>query len=436
MNRRSRWGAHVLCRAALIMLPLHRGGPAVEGHATPEPLCSLSGGGGCGTAVPAIPGAGICPGGSRTMRADVTCPSAPLPGSDRRSAGRSRPRRLSLGALAGCAVLAAAILPGCGGGGGSTSPVAGGGTTAHGGSSSGLQTAKPGQVLTGAQVTGSTTLTPVPGTLTGWDDSLSVKTGTTDGVGTYAAAKGQRFVVADLSFGSGEEARIAQGAGTDAGGPYGFTFGSAGRGNDLTVTVTADGRTTPITLASNLQDQPIAVSTAPGQPVMLGWKDGTTSGAIDLTTGQVTSPTPAALGRTNVFGRAGGPAIGETTPLGGKEGVLVSPVFLSYFDQGGTVVSPSPSDAELVAYLYPSAGGSVDPITATLTVNGATAPETSGNAAWSKNLSIGASGATNGGDGGGLQVDMFTVPADFSAGTLTMTADGGTATLPVTVPAG
>ncbi len=82
------------------------------------------------------------------------------------------------------------------------------------------------------------------------------------------------------------------------------------------------------------------------------------------------------------------------------------------------------------------AGGSVDPITATLTANGAAAPETSGNTAWSKNLGIGANGATNGGDGGGLQVDMFTVPANFSAGTLTMTADGGTATLPVTVPAG
>ena len=309
-------------------------------------------------------------------------------------------------------------------------------TAARSESSSGLQTARPGQVLTGAQVTGSTILAPVPGTLTGWDNSLSVKTGTTNGVGRYAAAKGQRLVVADLSFGSGEEARIAQAAGTDAGGPYGFSFGSAGRGNDLTVTVTADGRTTPISLASNLQDQPIAVSTAPGQPVMLDWKDGTTSGAIDLTTGHVTSPTPAALGRTSIFGRAGGPAIGETTPLGGNEGVLVSPVFLSYFDQGGTVVSPSPNDTELVVYLYPSAGGSVDPITATLTVNGATAPETTGNAAWNKNHGIGVNGGTNGGDGGGLQIDMFTVPANFSAGTLTMTADGGTATLPVTVPAG
>lgn len=89
-----------------------------------------------------------------------------------------------------------------------------------------------------------------------------------------------------------------------------------------------------------------------------------------------------------------------------------------------------------MAYLYPSAGGSVNPITAKLTVNGATAPETSGNSAWSKNLSIGVNSSTNGGDGGGLQVDMFTVPANFTTGTLTMTADGGTATLPVTVPAG
>lgn len=271
--------------------------------------------------------------------------------------------------------------------------------------------------------------------MTGWDNSLSVKTGTTDGVGQYASAKGQRFVVAELSFGSGEEARIAQAASTDAGGPYGFNFGSTAGVNDLgstTVTVTADGRTTPISLASNIQDQPIAVSTAPGQPVMLDWKDGTTSGAIDLTTGRVTSPTPAALGRTSVFGRAGGPAIGETTALGGNEGVLVSPVFLSYFDQGGTVVSPSPSDTELVVYLYPSAGGLVDPIIASLTVNGATAPETSGNTAWSKNLSIKASGDTN----GGLQVDMFTVPANFTTGTLTLTGGGGTATLPVTLAAG
>lgn len=247
-------------------------------------------------------------------------------------------------------LLGVGLLAGCGGGSSgvaSGSRTAGGsGTSALRGSSSGLQTAKPGQVLTGSQVVAPTTLTPVPGTLTGWDNSLSVKTGTTDGVGTYAAAKGQRFVMADLSFGSGAEDRIAQAAGTDAGGPYGFNFGSTAGVNNLgttAVTVTTDGRTTPISLTPNLQDQPIAVSTVPEQPVTLNWKDGTISGAIDLTTGQVISPTPAALDSASVFGRAGGPAIGEATALGGNEGVLVSPVFLSYFDQNGTVVSPSPS---------------------------------------------------------------------------------------------
>lgn len=116
-------------------------------------------------------------------------------------------------------------------------------------------------------------------------------------------------------------------------------------------------------------------------------------------------------------------------------------IFLSYFGQDGAVISPSPNDTELMIYIT----GSATPVNATLTVNGTTAPETSGSTttAWSNNLDNvvphppnigivpppGLGGPMN----NNAQVVMFAVPANFTSGMLTMSTGGGTGTYPVSL---